>query len=101
MQLCLKYGAVTSMNVIVVPNIIGKVTCVSLSSDDTKFLKDESLTDKMVDTIPSIAEVIPINMPIGNDYYFNPRKMDLGNGIFYFNQNLVGFLVGKLQQIQE
>ena len=81
LQLCLKDGTVMSMDVTVVPNITGSITRVPLSSEDAKFLKDESLMRNLADTVPTTTEVFPINMLIGNDYYFDllqPRKMDLG-----------------------
>ena len=96
LQLCLKDGTVMSMDVTVVPNITGNITRVPLSSEDAKFLKDESLMCNLADTIPTTTEVFPINMLIGNDYYFDllqPRKMDLGNGLFLF-QSKLGWIFG-------
>ena len=96
LQLCLKDGTVMSMDVTVVPNITGSITRVPLSSEDAKFLKDESLMHNLAHTVPTTMEVFPINMLIGNDYYFDllqPIKMDLGNGLFLF-QSKLGWIFG-------
>ena len=50
----------------------------------------------LADTIPHCPESCTIDMLIGNDYYFDllePRKLDLGGGLFLFNSKL-GWIVG-------
>ena len=96
LQVCLKDGSVMTIDVTVVPSITGNVTQAPLSLDDTKFLKDESLINKLADTISTTTEAFSINMLIGNDYYFDllqPRKMNLGNGLFLF-QSKLGWIFG-------
>ena len=51
LKVCLKDGSVISMDETVVAHISRNVTQAPLSLDDTKFLKDESLIDQLVDTI--------------------------------------------------
>ena len=89
-----------SVDVTVVPSITGRITCTPLSSTDVKFLKESDLEDKLADTIVTSAEAFQVDMLVGNDYYFNllqPRKIDLGNGLYMFQSKLGWIFGGKME----
>jgi len=91
LQLHLKDGSAMSLDVTVVPSITGRITHTPLSPVDAKFLKESTLEDKLADTIVTSAEVFQVDMLVGNDYYFDllqPRKIDLGNGLYLFQSKL-------------
>ncbi|XP_065892752.1 uncharacterized protein [Dysidea avara] len=98
LQLHLKDGSVMSLDVTVVPSITGRITRTPLSQADAKFLRDSALEDKLADTIVTSAEVFQVDMLVGNDYYFDllqPRKIDLGNGLYLIQSKLGWSLEGK------
>ncbi|XP_065899645.1 uncharacterized protein [Dysidea avara] len=99
LQLYLKDGSFMTVDVTVVPSITGRITRTPLSSADVKFLKESALEDKLADTIVTNAEVFQVDMLVGNDYYFDllqPRKIDLGNGLFLFQSTLGWIFGGKV-----
>ena len=64
-----------------------------------KFLKDSSLEDKLADTLVTNTESFQVNMLLGNDYYFDllqPRKIDLGKGLFLLQSQLGSVCGGKV-----
>lgn len=84
------------MDVSVVPNITGRVSCGPLNHEDEVFLKSEGWEAKLTDTLPINYESSPIEMLIGNDYYFEllfTRKMELGPGLSFFQLRL-GWILG-------
>lgn len=92
LNLILKDGSTLPIKVTVIPDITGKLTYTPLSSSDMKFLKDSSLEDKLADTLVINTESFQVDMLLGNDYYFDllqPRKIDLGNGLFLFLSKFV------------
>ena len=94
LQLTLKDGSIMSIEASVVPHITGKISRLPLNPEDLAFLKNDVWEHKLADTLPSESEHGSIEMLVGNDYYFElllPRKVELGNGLFYSSQNLGGF----------
>ena len=64
-----------------------------------KFLKDSSLENKLADTMVTNTESFQVDLLLGNDYYFDlpqPRKIDLGNGLFLFQSKLGWVCGGKI-----
>ena len=64
-----------------------------------KFLKDSSLEDQLADTMVANTESFQVDVLLGNDYYFDvlqPRKIDLGNGLFLFQSKLGWVCGGKV-----
>ena len=99
LQLVLKDGSLMPIKVTVIPNITGKLTRAPLSLSDVEFLKESSMEDKLADTLVTNAESFQIDMVLGNDYYFDllqPRKMDMGNGLFLFQSKLGWVCGGKV-----
>ena len=95
-QLSLKDERDIALKVTVVPSITGRIHRVPLTSEDIEFLNKEFSYGMLADTIPHYPESCTIDMLIGNDYYFDllePRKLDLGGGLFLFNSKL-GWIVG-------
>ena len=87
------------IKVTVIPTITGKLTRAPLSLSDVEFLKESSMEDKLADTLVTNAESFQIDMLLGNDYYFDllqPRKMDMGNGLFLFQSKLGWVCGGKV-----
>ena len=104
LQLHLKDRSVMSLDVTVVPSITGRITRTPLSQADAKFLRDSALEDKLADTIVTSAEVFQVDMLVGNDYYFDllqPRKIDLGNGLYLFQSKLGWVFGGKVESKTE
>ena len=65
-----------------------------------EFLKNEGWEKNLADTLPTDTELSPVEMLIGNDYYFEllqPRKLDLGNNLFAFQTKLGWVFGGKTQ----
>ena len=92
LSLILKDGSVMSLKVTVVPSITGK-------AEDIEFLNREFSADKLADSLPCQMESSTIEMLIGNDYYFEllqPRKIDLGDGLFLFYSKLGWILSGQV-----
>ena len=90
-QLSLEDGKTMTLKITVVLNITGNIHCVPLRVEDIEFLNKELGHSILVDTLPSQTESSTINMLIRNDYYFDllePRKLDLGGGVFLFNSKL-------------
>ena len=90
-----------SVDVTVVSRVTGRITRTPLSPADVKFLKESDLEDKLADTIVTSAEVFQVDMLVGNDYYFDllqPRKVDLGNGLYMFQSKLGWIFGGKLDE---
>ena len=80
----------------VVPHIMGKISRVALNTEDLTFLKNEGWESKLADTLPTDSGHNPMEMLIGNDYYFElllPRKMELGEGSHLF-QSKLGWILG-------
>ena len=97
--LILKDGSIMPIKVTVIPDITGKLTRTPLSSSDVEFLKESSMKDKLADTLVTNTESFQVDMLLGNDYYFDllqPRKMDLGNGLFLFQLKLGWVCGGKV-----
>ena len=89
------------LNVTVVPNITGKINRVPLKEEDIEFLKREFVDGKLADSLPCHAESSSIEVLIGNDYYFDllePRKMDLGGGLYLFHSKLGWIHGGRVEQ---
>lgn len=60
------------------------------------FLKSEGYENKLADAPPTKSDSYPIEMLIGNDYYFDlllPRKVDLRPGLWLF-QSKLGWILG-------
>lgn len=96
LQLTLKDGSLMCIEASVVPHITGKISRVPLNTEDLTFLKNEGWESKLADTLPTDSEHSPIEMLIGNDYYFElllPRKMELGEGLYLF-QSKLGWILG-------
>ena len=84
----------------VVPDITGKITRFPLDPEEVEFLKNEGWEKNLADTLPTDTELSPVEMLIGNDYYFEllqPRKIDLGNNLFAFQTKLGWIFGGKTQ----
>ena len=74
--------------------ITGKITRTPLNHDDTTFLRSEGLESKLADVLPVKPDSSPVEMLIGNDYYFDlllPRKMDLRQACVCFIPDWVGY----------
>lgn len=102
LNLLLKDGSVMPINVTVVPNITGKINRVPLKQEDLEFLKNEFVEGKLADSLPYHSESSTIEMLIGNDYYFDllePRKMELGGGVFLFHSKLGWILGGRVEHV--
>ena len=96
LQLILKDGNPMVLDVSVVPSITGRITRTPLGDDDTTFLKSEGWESKLADMLPVKSDSSPVEMLIGNDYYFDlllPRKMDLRPGLCLF-QSRLGWILG-------
>ena len=79
LQLFLKDGKQMTLDVSVVPNITGRITRTPLDQDDITFIKSEGLEGKLADGLPTESECYPVEILVGNDYYFDlllPRKID-------------------------
>ena len=99
-QLSLKDGKVMTLRITVVPNITGKIHRVPLKVEDVEFLNKELGHSMLADPIPCHTELSTIDIFIGNDYYFDllePRKSDLGGGVFLFNSKLGWVLGGQIE----
>ena len=96
LQLFLKDGKQMTLDVSVVPSITGRITRTPLDQDDIAFIKSEGLESKLADVLPTQSECYPVEMLVGNDYYFDlllPRKIDLRPGLCLF-QSRLGWIVG-------
>ena len=72
----------------------------SLDPEELEFLKNEGWEKNLANTLPTDTELSPVEMLIGNDYYFEllqPRKIDLGNNLFAF-QTKLGWVFGEKTQ---
>ena len=101
LQLILKDGSSMVLDVSVIP---GRVSRVPLNLDDATFLKCEGWESKLADTLPIKSESYPIEMLIGNDYYFDlllPRKLELGPGLSLFQSKLDWKLGGRYQNVRD
>ena len=99
-QLSLKDGKTMTLKITVVPNITGKIHRVPLRMEDIEFLNKELGHSMLADPLPNHTESSMIDMLIGNDYYFDllePRKLDLGDGVFLFNSKLGWVLGGQIE----
>ena len=83
------------LDVSVVPNITGTtwvtITRNPLNQDDTTFLKSEGWENKLADVLPVKPDFSPVEMLVGNDYYFDlllPEKMNLRPGLCLFQSKL-------------
>ena len=102
LQLRLKDGKQMTLNVSVVPNIAGRITRAPLDQDDVTFIKSEGLENKLADILPTESECYPVEMLIGNDYYFDlllPRKIELRPGLCLF-QSRLGWIIGGRYQTE-
>ena len=100
LQLNLKDGKQMTLNVSVVPSITGRITRAPLDRDDVTFIKSEGLDSKLADTLPTESECYPVEMLIGNDYYFDlllPRKIELRPGLYLFQSRLGWIISGRCQ----
>lgn len=100
LQLHLKDGKQMTLNVSVVPNITGRITRAPLDQDDVAFIKSEGLDSKLADTLPTESECYPVEMLIGNDYYFDlllTRKIELRPGLYLFQSRLGWIISGRYQ----
>ena len=100
LQLVMKDENTLTLNVNVVPSITGKITRFPLNPDDVEFLKREGWEKNLADTLPTSTELSPVEMLIGNDYYFEllkPRKIHLSNNLFAFQTKLGWVFGGKTQ----
>ena len=55
---------------------------------------------KLADTLPTESECYPVEMLIGNDYYFDlllPRKIELRPGLYLFQSRLGWIISGRCQ----
>ena len=87
LQLHLKDGKQMTLNVSVIPNITGRINRAPLGQDNVTFIKSEGLETKLADVLPTESECYPVEMLIGNDYYFDlllPRKIELRPGLCLF-----------------
>ena len=85
-----------TLDVSVVPSITGRIIQTPLDQDDITFIKLEGLESKLADVLPTQSECYPVEMLVGNDYYFDlllPRKIDLRPGLCLF-QSRLGWIVG-------
>ena len=92
------------MNVTMVPNITGKINRVPVKQEDIEFLNKEFVEGKLHTSLPCHAESSNIEMLIGNDYYLDllePRKMDLGGGLFLFHSKLGWILGRRVEQLAD
>ena len=97
LQLILKDGEPMVLDVSVIPSITGRITRTPLNHDDTAFLKSKGWESKLADVLPVKADSSPVEMLIGNDYYFDlllPRKMNLRPGLCLF-QSRLGWILGE------
>ena len=72
--------------------------------EDIEFLNKEFSADKLADSLLHQMESSTIEMLIGNDYYFKllqPRKIDLGEGLFLFYSKLGQILSGQVYNSTE
>ena len=93
-----------SLRVTVVPNITEKINRAPLKTEDIVFLNKEFTKDKLADSLPCQTESSAIEMLIGNDHYFEllqPRKIDLGEGLFLFHFKLGWILGGQVHNTTE
>ena len=85
-----------TLDVSVVPSIMGRITRTPLDQDDLAFNKSEGLESKLADVLPTESECYPVEMLVGNNYYFDlllPMKIDLRPGLCLF-QSRLGWIVG-------
>ena len=92
LQLVLKDENTLTLNVNVVPSITGKITRFPLNPDDVEFLKREGWEKNLADTLPTSTELSPVEMLIGNDYYFELLKPTSAIICLHSKQHLVGCL---------
>jgi len=74
--------------------ITGKIT--PLCKDNKAFLKSEGFENTLADACPTKSDSYPIEMLIGNNYYFDlllPQKVDLRPGLWLFPSKL-GWILG-------
>ena len=103
-NLTLRDGSVTPLKVTVVPSIAATINRIPLKVEDIAFLNKEFSMDKLADSLPCQLESSTIEMLIGNDYYFEllqPRKIDLGEGLFLFYFKLGWILSGQVHITQK
>ena len=96
LQLILKDGNPMALDVSVVPSITGRITRTPLTHDDATFLRSEGWESKLADVLPVEPDSSPVEMLIGNDYYFDlllPKKMELRPGLCLF-QSRLGWILG-------
>ena len=104
LHLFLKDGSIMSLRVTVVPNITGKINRTSLKTEDIVFHNKE-FTKRQTSRLTAMPNrIINNEVLIGNDYYFEllqPRKIDLGEGLFLFHFKLGWILGGQVHNTTE
>ena len=73
LQLFLKDGKQMTLDVIVLPSIMGRITQTPSDQDDITFTKSEGLESKLADVLPTELECYPVELLVGNIFYIYGR----------------------------